>query len=563
MNLRQMNTVPDASESIGEIRPARLVSANRLIRAAVHVACWVPFITTAADSWRGPWRAIGDNAHLALQSWDTLSSWMPLYGQSNELPHAPHDLGPLQYWLLTIPVHADTGRGVLWGAVLLAMLAVSLTVEAGYSVAGEMGGLLAGGVVIAIVTWFPGFATRPEDNPNFGLIYFIPTLAACLAVLSGHRKWWPVLVVTASIAAQAHLTFAAASVGLVLIAVVTGLIDEFRAKGGYSWLIAGLIAGAACWFAPLVQQFGSPPGKGNMWLLLHAENAGRHVGVAYAMKAMATLAAPSPLWWQQNIGQRQDLFQVLGSKPAAFGVVILAITAASLVVAVCWLRSRELAGLAAISLLVSVAAAASFALIPAARGLAGQQHDLVFVMFVAVLLAWLTVICVIVSAAVKLISDRRGRAGATEARAPSRQQLARQNMIPLAVRGAAALLLVTTVLLGAVQQVANYQGAGENSSRVGAALAKIERSVPRQQMFALTVSSARKADKFQVISGLCWALAAHGYKPAIYHPGTTFTGHSGTLPKVTVALRGRRTTVRTVQIPQRGRGRWSLCNSPE
>src|SRR5215469_5203442 len=196
------------------------------IRVALHVACWVPFISTAVDSWRGPWRAVGDTARMALQSWNVLSGHVPLVGQPNELPGAPHDLGPIQYWLLAIPVHLDLSRGVLWGAVLLAMLA-----------------------------WFPGFTTRPEDNPNFGLIWFIPTLAASLAVLSRRRKWWPVLVIAASIATQAHLTFAFASIGLVLIALVVGLIDEFRAKGGYTWLIAGVIAGAVCWVPPLLQQF--------------------------------------------------------------------------------------------------------------------------------------------------------------------------------------------------------------------------------------------------------------------------------------------------------------------
>lgn len=538
----------NAAGTPGEIRLARLISAKRLIRAAVHVTCWVPFITTAADSWRGPWRAVGDNARLAFESWSTLSAHVPLVGQPNELPHSPHDLGPMQYWLLSIPVHADTARGVLWGAVLLAMLAVSLTVEAGYSVLGEMGGLLASGVVITILAWFPGFAARPEDNPNFGMIFFIAVLSACLAVLSGHRKWWPVLVVTASIAAQAHLTFAAASVGLVLIAVVTGLTDEFRAKGGYSWLIAGLIAGAVCWIAPLEQQFTSPAGKGNMSLLLHAENGVPHVGVAYAMKAMASLAAPSPLWWQRNISGRHDLFQALGSKPAAFGLVILAITAASLVMAVCWLRSRELAGLAAISLLVGVTAATTFALIPGQPGAPrpGSQHDLVFVMFAAVLLAWLTVICVTVLAALKLISDRRGRAGATGGRAPGGQQPARQYMIPLPVRGAAALLVVMTVLPGAARRVADYAGAGNNSLHVSAALAMIERALPRQPVIALSVSSPRRADRYQVLKGLGWALTANGY-----HFDTTRSRRNRTMPEVAVVIHGRRMTVRINQKTMR------------
>jgi hypothetical protein len=175
---------------------ARLIGWKRSIRAAAHVACWVPFIACAADSWRGPWRAVGDGAKITITSWSTFSARFPLIGKSNELPHSPHYLGPLQFWLLAVPVHADTDRGVLWGAALLAMLAASLTVEAAYSVRGETGGLLASGVIIITVAWFPGFAAWPFDNPNYGMMYFLAAISSCLAVLAGHRNWWPVLVVT-------------------------------------------------------------------------------------------------------------------------------------------------------------------------------------------------------------------------------------------------------------------------------------------------------------------------------------------------------------------------------
>jgi hypothetical protein len=530
---------------------SRHIRGTWLIRAVIHVACWVPFITAAADSWRGPWRAVGDNAHLATEAWDTLSGWMPLVGQPNELPGAPHDLGPLQYWLLTIPVHADPARGVLWGAVLLAMLAVSVTLEAAYSVLGETGILVAGAVVIAILEWFPGFASRPEDNPNFGMIFFIPTVAACLAVLSGRRKWWPVLVVTASIAAQAHLMFAAASVGLVLIALVTGLRDEFLDKRRYTWLVTGLLAGAACWIAPLEQQFGSPPGRGNMSLLLRADSEQRHIGIAYALKALGSLAAPSPLWWQQDISQRRDLFQVLGSGSAALGIVILAIALAILVMAAFWLRSRMLTGLAAISLLISLCAVASFSLIPAQHALAAQQHDLVFIMFAAVLLAWLTAACAIVVIALRLISRRK----ATSTASP------RGALVPLLARGAAVLIILAPALFSAQQQAAHYPGAGTNSLDVGAALAVIERSMPKHQVFALSVSAPHQ-NRFQVSSGLCWAMIANGYRAWGYHPAPReLSGR--VLTELIIVTHGRKVSLVTGRTSKYNRGIWGPCNIRE
>ena len=538
-----MNTLLlDAGETTSDIRPTRRKSATGVIRAALHVACWTPFITAAANSWRGPWRAVSDGARLAVVSWDTLSGSLPLVGRPNELPHAPHDLGPLQYWLLSIPVHVDPARGLFWGAVLLAMLATSLTVEAAYSVRGELGGLLAAAAVIGLLLWFPSFASYPFDNPNFGTMYFVAATSACLAVLSGHRKWWPVLVVTASIAAQAYLTFAAAAVVLVLVALVIALADEFRAKGRYSWLIAGLIAGAACWIAPLDQQFTSPAGQGNLSLLLH-QAGGQHVGIGYSMRVLSSLAGPSPLWWKQNFNYLHHIYQVLSSKPATSGLVLLAVTAVSFVLAHFWLRSRELAGLAAVSLLVSVTSVVTLSRIPVQSTVFGDVHrppdvPLIYILLVAVVIAWLTAICVTVAAVLKLTGDRRG--------------------MPAGVL--AALLIVTTVLLNAARQVTDYTGAGTSSSRVSTALATIERSWPRQSVIALSVSSTRTSDRYQLLQGLCWALTGEGYRPDTYQAPARRSRRTGTLPEVVLVIRGDRMTVVTGRTRPDTRARWRSCN---
>ena len=504
----------------------RLISEKGLIRAAAHVACWVPFIACAVDSWRGPWRAVGDGAQIAITSWTTFSAHFPLIGKSNELPHNPHDLGPLQFWLMAVPVHADTDRGLLWGAALLAILAASLTVEAAYSVRGETGGLLASGVVIATVAWFPGFAAWPFDNPNYGMMYFLAALSSCLAVLAGHRNWWPVLVITASIAAQAYLAYAAASVGLVLIAAVAGLAGALRAKGSYWWLLGGLFAGVACWTAPLVQQFTSPAGQGNLSLLLH-DDTGRQVGFGFAMKVMASLVTPSSLWWRVGAKPPPNLYQLLNSKPTALGLVILAIIGASLVIAVCWLRSRELASLAAISLLVSVTAAATFAHIPlqTRTNAIGGPHQafgdlpLIFIMFIAALLTWLTVIGVTVVAAGRLIRSRRGRVGTT--------------------RVAAVGLLMTALLLLGARTVADYRGSGLDSLRVSTALVAIERSAPTHKMITVSVYSASKVGVYPVKLGLYWALPRSGYQFDTQRSSRTLS-----ITQVTVVLHGSGMSVR-------------------
>src|SRR5215469_244136 len=107
----------------------RAISVRRLVRLAAHVAAWIPFLISAVSSWLGDWRVVGDGAMIALGSWATFTH-LPLVGLPNEFPGSPHDLGPAEYWLLAIPVHADPARGVLWGAALLCMIAASLAIEA-------------------------------------------------------------------------------------------------------------------------------------------------------------------------------------------------------------------------------------------------------------------------------------------------------------------------------------------------------------------------------------------------------------------------------------------------
>jgi hypothetical protein len=537
---------------------ARLMSAKTLIRAAAHGACWIPFIACAADSWRGPWRAVGDGAQIALTSWTTFSAAFPLIGKSNELPGNPHDLGPLQFWLLAAPVHADPDRGVVWGAVLLAMLAASLTVEAAFSIRGETGGLLAAGVVVATLVWFPGFATWPFDNPNYGLMYLLAALSSCLAVLAGRRNWWPVLVVTASIAAQAYLAYVAASVGLVLIAAVVGLVGAIRAKGSYWWLVGGLIAAIACWWAPVVQQFTSPAGTGNMSLLLH-DDTGRQVGFPFALKVLASLVTPSSLWWREGGKPPVNLYDLLNSKPMVLGLVVLAILAGCLVVAVRWLRSREFAGLAAISLLVGVTATATFAHIPlqTKTNAIGGPHvafgdlPLIFVMFLAALLTWLTVICVTVAAAVKLINGRRERRD-------------RRPVWPAVQAVAAVAIFMTALLLLGVRTVAGYRGSGTDSLRVNTALAKIERSAPRRELISVSVVSTGQASVYPVKLGLDWGLTGAGYQ----FP-TEPSSRTRTITQVGVVLRGvkmivhvRQTTCRPLVDPQQPVGHRFCAHNP-
>ena len=156
-----------------------VISGAMVLRVATHIAAWLPFLAVMASSGRGEWRVVGDGAGIASRSWGTLAGHVPLVGQATQLARGVHDPGPLQYWLLAIPVHIDPVRGVLWGAALWCMVAASLAIEAAWSVLGGAGGLLASGTILWMVAWTPTLAPRPYWNPWLGALSFVAARPAC------------------------------------------------------------------------------------------------------------------------------------------------------------------------------------------------------------------------------------------------------------------------------------------------------------------------------------------------------------------------------------------------
>src|SRR5258708_5981923 len=345
------------------------LSRARPQRAAAHLAAWAPLLYGLAKSLADGWVATSDNSVIALRSLDVLTNHGPLVGQATRLGSGVFDLGPIEYWLLTLPVHLDAAHGVLWGATLWCMVAASLTVEAAWAVGGVFAALAGGAVVLGVTWWIPALTVVPCWNPWLGLMFFIAALAAGWAVMSGHRGWWAAAVVSASIAAQSHLMFAIAAVAVVVLVFAVGLADTVRAKAGYRWAIAGVIAGIACWAAPLTQQFTANPG--NMTALFSPQGPPvPKAGVAFGLKAISAATQPPAYWWQgmDSLGKLSDVW----ARPAVAGDIAFPIIAVSLVAATVWLRSRRAAGLAALSLILAGAALITYASIPVAV-LAGRR----------------------------------------------------------------------------------------------------------------------------------------------------------------------------------------------
>lgn len=520
---------------------------------AAHLAAWIPFATGAIRSVQQDSPLIADGAAIALRSWDVLTPYGPLVGQATQLRYGAFDPGPLQYWLLAIPVHIDPQAGVVWGAALWCMVAASVTIEAARSAFGAFGGLAASGIIIGAVAWQPLVAAEPYWNPWFGVLFFLATLAAGLAVGSGRRRWWPVLVLTASVAAQAHLMFALASAALVLVALVAGLADTIRARAGYWWVVVGLMAGAACWIAPFIQQFTSR--HGNLSLLIASLGVRQSAGTAFGLKALTASALPPAVWWQPALATRYEgIAREVGGRAPAFGVAMLVLTAVVLAVAVRPLRSRRLAALAAISLLTSGAVLATYSNIPVHNIGHRDQNYLLIVLLPAGLLIWLATGAAAILAARRVIDQTRMRAAVGR----------RLRGVPGIAGGSAArwgvrvLGLAAVALIGfgswlGVAQQAQVSADATSAREVTAArfaAGYIERTLPRQRL-EMTVLKDGVYDR-DVTLGVAWALHADGYQPAVDHRAARYLGPrylfaGRPMPDVTVLMRRRAIVVRLTQ----------------
>jgi hypothetical protein len=549
--------VQDLSVHRAAVPPARQPVLPRslaaVLRLAAHLAAWIPFAIGAIRSVQKDSPVIADGAAIAVRSWDVLTPYGPLVGQATQLRHGAFDPGPLQYWLLAIPVHIDPQAGVVWGAALWCMVAASLAIEAARSAFGALGGLAASGIIIGTVAWQPLVAAEPYWNPWLGMLFFLATLAAGLAVISGRRRWWPVLVLTASVAAQAHLMFALASAALVLVALVAGLADTIRARAGYWWAVAGLMAGAACWIAPFIQQFTSR--HGNLSVLLASLGARQSAGTGFGLKALTASALPPAVWWQSSSSTRYEgIAREIGGRTPAFGVAMLVLTAAVLAVALYPLRSRRLAALAAISLLTSGAVLATYSNIPVHNIGHRDQNYLLIVLLPAGLLIWLATGAAAVLAARRVI-DRPRVLAALRRRLPGVPGGAGRSAARWGVR-VTGLAAVTVIGLGswlAVAQQARVSADATSAREVSAtrvAARYIEQMLPRQRL-ELTVLRDGVYER-DVTLGVAWALHAEGYEPAVDHraarylgPRYLFTGRP--MLDVTVLVRRQTIVVRVTQ----------------
>ncbi len=545
---------PSLAQGRGRKLKAALLNSRRdtVLRVVAHLAAWLPFIAGAVRLIRHGWRPLGDEAVISLRSWSVFTSHAPLVGQATRLAHGVFDPGPLEYWLLAIPVRLDNMHGVLWGGALCCMVAASLAIEAAWSVRGPIGGLGVSAIVLGLVLWLPGVAVPASWNPWFGMMFFLAALAAGWAVLTGRRAWWPVLVVCGSIAAQAHLMFAIPSAILILLGLAVGVADTVRGRPGYRWLIIGVVAGVACWVAPLIQQFTSP--HGNLAALLRSSGGSSGVprtGLGFGLKALTSATEPVPLWWRSApVIYSTSPYHTISLRAAWFGAAVLVLVAVSMVAAIGPLRSRRLAALAAVTLVLNVGALLTYSSIPVHNTSERTLSYLIVLLLPIGVLSWLVIgSCAVLAVRRARAQARAGAPGQTGQQASGPGQLARWAAAGIAV----AAVLAGALSLGSVaEQTATAHNAVTDTGIRPDSLAtqQIVRALPGQPI-AISVHAADTAMAGRLTLGLIWALTPYGFRAEVLQSrlarelGDRYVYHGQHIPLVDVRVGlGGTTTIR-------------------
>ncbi len=454
----------------------------------------------------------------------------PLLGQVSSSSigtgHTLYDPGPLQYWLLALPVHVDPSQGALWGAALCCGLVLSLAVEALWSTGRAVGCALVGFLALDLALLVPGLFAYPTSNPIFAVPFVLTSVVLAWLVATGSFGWWPWLVVTASVAVQSEVFFAYFAVAMVLVSPCMGLL-RLRPKRK-TWLVLGLILGSICWFPPFLQQvFGKP---GNLALLFDAHRA-HPSGVAFGLRALGLAGSPHPIWTLGDL----SIDHSLGGGGVLPGVAILLAMAGLTVVA--WGTKRfDLAALAGLGLICSVCTVVTFASIP--TSLQPRVIYLDRVLWIVGALLWTAAVWGLIEWG-RSVLRYRPTSVRPEAAAPLWTCLAVVTVLTVGVVGTFA-----------VRHLADSGDRQINSRQirlVREATTGVEQQTPKGPVNIIVLLNVSGFDLYSLGQGVAWQLTADGWRPQLDASFTAVSGipyHRSTRwPDVTVSFKGSKPSV--------------------
>ncbi len=480
---------------------------QQLLRVSTHVTIWVLVLAPVVIEIHRGWRAIQDNATISIRSYQVLSLHPPLLGQfstlSRDTGHFLYDPGPLQYWLLAIPVHLSPSNGALWGAAILIGLALSLSVEGLWRSGNRWACGIVGLATFGIACLVPVVLAAPSWNPYLGFCFMLASIALAWVVASGSLGWWPWLVATASVAIQAEVFFFFFALGLIIGAPVIAMTA--RKPERWEWLDWGIAVGFVCWLPTLIQEATGNPR--NLSSILQLKD-GADFGISFGLKNLAFAGSPTPIWLRGDPGL--GFFGLVATQSATTGLFVLLMCLLVLVVA--WRTGhKRLAAAAGLGMILCLATVVTFARTPTSVGLSLWYLDRI--LWPVGILLWIIAIWALVEivrsvAQHPLFSVHRDF-GPTVRRVTTGWFI-----------GIVGLFVVALgVFVFAVPELNTAASAQVDSNEIRLARTialAVEKATPRGPVsLTITPGKLQWFTEYDVVQGAAWQLTANGWQPGL------------------------------------------------
>jgi hypothetical protein len=358
-------------------RRARRFVVDRRFVLAAGLAAALPIVVSTVRAVADGWAPLGDDALIAVRSWEVLSAFPPLVGMPSTGPTGVLDEqayhpGPLLFWLLALPAHFLGPSSLAVTAGLLNVACVSGSV----GLAHRRGGpplMLATAIGIAVMlaslpaenysdVWNPAVAVLP-----FTLLLFVAWSLAC-----GEYRLLPLAVLLASFVVQCHLIYAYPALGAVAVGLAGLILLRPRPgrQAARAWIVAAVAVGLVCWSGPLIDQAVNRPG--NLVLLARAAGSDEpSLGPGIGARAVVR-ATGVPPWWLRPPRGALERIADLDTSPGLLTITSSALVLGGLagVTVAAWRRRRRavlaagtlgLATCAAIALATAAVPSASYA----------------------------------------------------------------------------------------------------------------------------------------------------------------------------------------------------------
>jgi hypothetical protein len=513
-------------------RPVTL-RADRL-RIACHVTTELPLLVVTGLQLVHGWRPLYDDAAISYRAWSVFTAHSPLVGHAVAVTgptvYAP---GPLEYWLLAVPVHIDPSQGALWGAALAAVVGMALAIEAAWSVGGRAASVAVSAGLLLLLATRPDLVLNPVWEPALGVVWLATTLVTGWAVATGRIAWWPVNVLAVAVTAQCQEFFAVPAVMLCLLCLPLALRARRRRSVGvpgpcwrpFAW---GLVVGAVVWWPAVLNELTGTPGNLSLlWSTAHSTQ--KRIGLSWALGALASATRPVPAWVHIPVMTNgvDGFFYLVGllSGPPWWAVVVLIGLLAAAVLA----RRRghdNLAVGAAIALVASIGLVMAIADLPASEMATLSYLDMA--LWPVGMFAWAVLVWALLAVGAHgwrtLARSRTGQrsSGATVSMLSQRWRSVdpTRRRRWTAVTGALPLVVVGLIVLttsGPQVATTAFRGVGGWSvvRATDDAAALVDRVAPRTPFDLGMVGGASSDQSFSVLTGVAYQLATRGLQPRV------------------------------------------------